>query len=221
MTGAMANQLPVARTSRKKLSKAGQKTAEEILVAAENLFTRKGFKATTLKEVSEISGANTALISYYFGNKDGLRNAVFARQIKLAGSGFEELEKIEPTSYTLESFKSLIHFFLDRGSESDTLYRLNTWATVDNGEIADQMFQMIWQPFAARLTDIAEHLAEGSLTRNEAESRVWALLGSLHGFVHFRWHSVKHVKTLDAEDVFLKRYGSLIVDKVADNLFRK
>jgi len=212
------NQTPVDRTSRKKLSKAGQKTAEDILAAAEKLFSQKGFKATTLKEVSKSSSANTALISYYFGNKDGLRDAVFTRQLKKAGSGFETLFATEVVSFSTESFKQMIHFFLDQSERDDTLFRLVTWSTLDSDDIASRMTQVIWDPFYKRLADIVEHLGNGRFTRQEANCRVWALLGAIHGYVHSRWHSAKHLELYEPHETFFLRYKNLLVDRVTDSL---
>lgn len=218
MAGQLQNRLPADRTTKKKLSKAGQKTAEDILVAAESLFSRKGFKATTLKEVSDESGANTALISYYFGNKDGLRDAVFTRQLKKAGSGFELMETLSPESLTVDSFKALIRMFLDRSEIDDTLFRLVNWATVDRGEIADKMATAIWMPFYSKLIDYVEALSKGRLTRQEAECRTWAVVGSVHGYVHCRWHDANHMKFVGDTEAFFNCYKELIVDKVTVSL---
>ncbi len=212
------SRMPVDLTPRKKLSKAGQKTADDILGAAEKLFTQKGFKATTLKEVSEASSANTALIGYYFGSKDGLRDAVFAKQLQKAGSGFEALFAVDPLSFDNDSFRQLIRVFLDTADNDSTLFKMVTWSTVDEGDIADKMSDVIWEPFFGRLTDIILHLGQGRFTRNEATLRTWALLGSLHGYVHARWHSVNHMKLLDPPEVFFESYKNLIVEKVTTSL---
>src|SRR5918996_1606455 len=50
-----------------------------ILNAAERLFARHGFDATTVKHIGSEAGANPALIYYYFGDKEGLHQAVINR----------------------------------------------------------------------------------------------------------------------------------------------
>lgn len=54
-------------------------TATAILDAAERLFARKGFDATTVKDIGVAAGVNAALIYYYFGDKRGLHQAVIDR----------------------------------------------------------------------------------------------------------------------------------------------
>lgn len=69
---------------------------EEILEAAGLLFSRKGIAETTVREIAAASGQNIALVSYYFGSKEGLVEAVV--------QGFMEAfrEKIPPRSENLE-----------------------------------------------------------------------------------------------------------------------
>jgi AcrR family transcriptional regulator len=47
-------------------------TAQRLLLAAKTIITRDGFEALTLNAVSQESGENKAMISYYFENKAGL-----------------------------------------------------------------------------------------------------------------------------------------------------
>jgi len=52
-----------------------------LLDAAEKLFAEKGFAGTTTREVVKSARCNLALISYYFGGKDGLYKAVLLRHL--------------------------------------------------------------------------------------------------------------------------------------------
>ncbi|HEU0077011.1 MAG TPA: TetR family transcriptional regulator [Longimicrobiaceae bacterium] len=54
-------------------------TSDTILAAAEELFARQGFAATTTKQIGTAAGVNPALIHYYFGNKEGLYRALLRR----------------------------------------------------------------------------------------------------------------------------------------------
>jgi AcrR family transcriptional regulator len=50
-----------------------------ILDAAEQLIASKGFTATTIKRIADAAGVNTALLYYYFGDKEGVYRAVVER----------------------------------------------------------------------------------------------------------------------------------------------
>lgn len=50
-----------------------------ILEAATTLFSRKGYAATGVRELADEAGVNLAMISYYFGSKQGLLKALIER----------------------------------------------------------------------------------------------------------------------------------------------
>ena len=52
-----------------------------ILDAAENLFSEIGFDASSTRAIAAKAGINTAMLSYYFGSKDGLYKAVLERRL--------------------------------------------------------------------------------------------------------------------------------------------
>jgi len=55
-------------------------TQDSILDAAEEIFAENGFHGATTRAIAEKAQANSALIHYYFGNKENLFEAVFARR---------------------------------------------------------------------------------------------------------------------------------------------
>lgn len=54
---------------------------DQILDAAEALFARKGYDATTIKAIGAGSGLNPALLYYYFAGKEELYKAVLQRLV--------------------------------------------------------------------------------------------------------------------------------------------
>lgn len=51
-------------------------TKERLMDAAKALFVRKGFTGVSIREIAKEANANSALISYYFGDKEGLFKSV-------------------------------------------------------------------------------------------------------------------------------------------------
>ena len=66
------------RRSRKAEQRA--ETMEQILDAAEDLFSQHGLYGTTLKDVAKQVGVHHTLLNYYFADKKALFDAVFARR---------------------------------------------------------------------------------------------------------------------------------------------
>lgn len=57
-------------------------TRERLLEAAEFLIGERGFKVTSLREITERAEANVAAVNYHFGSKDGLYVAVFESRFR-------------------------------------------------------------------------------------------------------------------------------------------
>ncbi len=55
-------------------------TMQQILDAAEALFSKHGLYGVTLKDVSKCVGVHHSLLNYYFKDKKKLFDAVFARR---------------------------------------------------------------------------------------------------------------------------------------------
>ncbi|WP_431212540.1 TetR family transcriptional regulator [Puia sp. P3] len=58
---------------------------EHILTSAEKLFAEKGFDGTSVRDIAQLAGVNLAMISYYFGSKEKLLEALieFSRHVCL------------------------------------------------------------------------------------------------------------------------------------------
>lgn len=56
-------------------------TKSRILDAAEQLFGSDGFHATSLRVITSRAGVNLAAVSYHFGSKEALLEAVFERRL--------------------------------------------------------------------------------------------------------------------------------------------
>jgi len=68
-------------------------TKTQILDAAEKLFARQGFEATSLRAIIADAGVNLAAIHYHFRSKEGLVRAVLRR--RLAPINEERIRQLE------------------------------------------------------------------------------------------------------------------------------
>jgi len=63
---------------------------DRLIEAAEELFCRRGFNETSVRDIAAIADGNVASVNYYFGGKDNLylevwrRRLAFMRDIRLA-----------------------------------------------------------------------------------------------------------------------------------------
>ena len=59
----------------------GKETKEKILTIAEELFSEKGFDATSVDLIAQKAGVNKALIYYHYKSKQDLLNSLFKRTL--------------------------------------------------------------------------------------------------------------------------------------------
>lgn len=76
----------------------------KLLETATLLFSQKGFHAVSIRELAGTANMNSALISYYFGGKEGLYQEVLEEQFTLIASLLESLESM-PTLSPIEGLR--------------------------------------------------------------------------------------------------------------------
>jgi AcrR family transcriptional regulator len=69
----------------------GTGTRERLLEAASSLFSEHGYAATGTRAIAARATCNVALISHYFGSKEGLLREVIVRGISTAGDELRSL----------------------------------------------------------------------------------------------------------------------------------
>ena len=84
-----------------------------MLAAAEDLFARKGYEATSLQEIGDAAGVSRGLPSYFFGSKEALYAAVVARVFARAGEALRLASARAAEQEPMEAIGELIASCLD------------------------------------------------------------------------------------------------------------
>jgi len=117
---------------------------EQILLAAEQVFAKRGFKGTTTREVAQQAGIASSLIFYYFKNKMALYEAVFQ-------NFFEQLEELMQQNLNLDldrlgKLKQFLFTFTDFASGHRNMMRILLREIIDNGRIVQKVAQDYLKP---------------------------------------------------------------------------
>jgi AcrR family transcriptional regulator len=109
-------------------------TREKILAAARSNFSDAGYDGTTIRDIAAVAGVDPALISHYFGSKEG----VF----------FEEVEfPIDPAEF----IPRLIAPGIDGLGERLVLFFIDTWDSPTGGPLLALIRSVVGNERAAEL----------------------------------------------------------------------
>ncbi|HJV46081.1 MAG TPA: TetR family transcriptional regulator [Bacillota bacterium] len=83
-----------------------------ILLAAKRLFAKQGFEGTSVRQICEEAGGNVALVSYHYGGKDNVFQAIFAEFFP--GNRLEEYEPFfqDPVEGLKVLVQGILNFFV-------------------------------------------------------------------------------------------------------------
>jgi len=94
----------------------------EILQVAEKLFAEVGFDGTSIRDIAKEANINIAMISYYFGSKEKLLEALILFRISGMSLDLEILyqENISP----IQKIEKLIAFYINRINSNRCMYQI-------------------------------------------------------------------------------------------------
>lgn len=108
--------MPTVTKKRPRRKKAEQRaeSIEQILDAAELLFSRHGLHGVTLRDVARRVGVHTTLVNYYFQDKQNLFEAVFARRAGVTSQRrMTAMEQYEQEAGDAPTVEGALRAFLD------------------------------------------------------------------------------------------------------------
>jgi len=126
---------------------------EELIDAAESLFSRKGFSEISVDEICDEVGVAHGLFYYYFDSKEGVIEAITERMIAELESHLVEI--VEDTEMQAdEKFKSFLDLSLQRRKERT--YLLSFSSKKESPKLYYNLFEETIKMLTPYLTKIVE-----------------------------------------------------------------
>ncbi|NWF56632.1 MAG: TetR/AcrR family transcriptional regulator [Syntrophaceae bacterium] len=151
-----------------------------LLAAATDLFTQRGYAATTVREIVDAAGVTKPVLYYYFGSKEG----IYLELMKAAFAGLDELIAARAGK---------------QGSAAEKLLRLcdETYTLfMENIKLARVMYSIYYGPhqgapffdfdsyhlkFQQALRELVkEGIRRGEFRKGNPEDMTWAVLGAIN-----------------------------------------
>src|SRR5690606_10728172 len=94
----------------------------KILQTAEKFFAEKGFDGTSIRDIAKEAGVNIAMISYYFGSKEKMLEAlVFSRMATLK---LQLLSLLNEDLSPIAKIEKLVEIYIERISKNRGIYKI-------------------------------------------------------------------------------------------------
>jgi AcrR family transcriptional regulator len=184
-------------------------TKQRILDAAEHLFARDGYHATSLRGITTTADANLAAVNYHFGSKEALLEAVIVRRLdplnEIRRGQLEALLQKAELAGELPSCREVLRAFVEptlrlrqQGSEAEDFIALIGRTLAEPRGIAMSIFLRHMQPLLQRIFQ-ALALSLPALTEQDLFWRMHFTMGCLSHIMrcHERYSMVPENVNID------------------------
>ena len=152
----------------------------QLLEVAIDLFSRRGFKGTTTKEIAAAAGVTEAIIFRHFANKEQLYTAILDHRYRAS----ESQEWIAVMKQRMDNnddegvFRTVIATIIQMVRDDAKFERVMLYAAMEGHDLAAMYHKQFAIPVVALLRDfIARRQAEGALRVYPPKAIIFSLAG--------------------------------------------
>lgn len=167
-------------------------TREALIRAGLDLFGRHGFEASSIREIAQAAGVNSAGIAYHFGGKDGLRQAcaeavvaTMKQRIYGAASAMPPLDGLAP-GVAVELLLGIIGrvtAFAAQAPESETIARFVVREMMEPTAAFEVLYEGLVGPVHGQVCRL---WAAAAGMEPEAEATKLAVFATIGQVLYFR-----------------------------------
>ena len=174
----------------------------QIIETAERLFAEHGFNGTSVRDIAEEAGINIAMISYYFGSKEKLMEALFELRIGNVKTRVETLIKDE-TLTPIQKVNMLIDEHIERVFEKPLFHKIMTGVQLTNKNPA--IFKAITK-LKIRNAEVVSELIKDGQKKGVFKKKIDVILmlntmvGTVHNTIMSRDYYREFNKQVDLPD---------------------
>lgn len=201
----------------------GDKRREQILQTAVDLFSQRGFRGTTTKEIARVAGVSEAMVFRHFATKDALYGAILDNkgcQDGVHKFPWEENEVLRKAVEDKDDFAVFYNIAFDAINKhhSDVGFmRLLFYAALEEHELAERFFN----EFVERIYQfIGEYIAirqrDGAMREMNPRIAVRAFMGMLihHSLNNILWDKKRTLLNI-SNDEAAKNFAEILLRGVA------
>jgi AcrR family transcriptional regulator len=197
----------------------GDKRREQIIQTAVNLFSQKGFKGTTTKEIARAAGVSEAMVFKHFESKDALYGALL--QSKGCREGvqrfpWEENAKLQKALNAKDDHGVFYHIALDamkKHQADEGFMRLLMYSALEEHELAERFFsEFVEQVYVFIGGYIVQRQKDGVFRKMNPRIAVRAFLGMMihHSLNNILWDKKRKLLNISNEEA-AKNFAEILL----------
>jgi AcrR family transcriptional regulator len=158
---------------------------EQIIRAAIQLFSQRGFQGTTTREIAARAGVNEAILFRHFPHKDELYWAVLESKCQGARGRRELARRLRSCSDAREALAAVAEDMLRRNMDDPARSRLFLYSALEHHRLSRELFRTQFARYHEVLANyIRARIREGSFRRVDPLLAARGFLGMV--FHHFQ-----------------------------------
>jgi len=199
---------------------AGEERRLQILAVAVSLFSKRGFRGTTTKEIAQAAGVSEAMVFRHFATKEELYTAILNR--KCSGGRFEPAEMAADAIHRKDDrgvFESLALGALEYHEKDPEFQRLLLHSALEKHELA----QMFFDEFVRRVYEflssyIRERQRDGALIEIDPAIIVRCFIGIVmhHSLNNNLWDPERRLLNISNESA-AKHFTDILLNGITAN----
>jgi len=197
---------------------------EHIMEVAEVLFAQFGFEAVSIREISKEAKINIAMVSYYFGSKDKLYEAVVTRKLINSNS---ILKQIELQKNYIEKLFAIVDLYIEQFSKNRYFQNIifRELAMGQRTEMTEHITTILFENFSIITSIIQQGIKIKEFKKVDAELTVLTIIGVIKIYMSSGTIACKILQKNDVNIIFeqkqkmrLKKYlKELLINQLGIN----
>ena len=197
----------------------GDARREQILQTAVNLFSQRGFKGTTTKEIARVAGVSEAMVFRHFATKDELYGAILDNKGCEDGVRRFPWEENETLQRAIEQKDDFAVFYniafdaLNKHQADVGFMRLLFYSALEDHVLAERFFQ----EFISRVYEfiggyIRQRQSDGAIREMDPRIAVRSFLGMLihHSLNNILWDKKRAIMDISNEEA-AKNFAEILL----------
>jgi len=185
---------------------AGEERRHQIVAVAVSLFSDRGFRGTTTKEIAQAAGISEAMVFRHFATKEELYAAILDHKACSSGGTFELEQMIGDAVKRKDDravFEELARGALQYHEEDPEFQRLLLFSALEKHELAQMFFdRFVLSVYEFLGTYIRQRQQEGAFIEMDPAVVVRSFIGMLmhHSLNNNLWDPKRRLLNISNED---------------------